>query len=49
MCALIAPDVFDQDLKTGQVILLDPTPPTDHHAGVRQAIQTCPCGVITED
>lgn len=47
MCALLAPDVFDQDLLTGQVILLDPSPPAEHHQAVRQAIQTCPCGVIT--
>ena len=48
MCALIAPDVFDQDPMSGQVVLLDPSPPDDHRDAVRQAIQTCPCGVISE-
>jgi ferredoxin len=49
MCALIAPAVFDQDFLSGQIILLDPTPPPEHHKAVREAIQSCPCGVVTED
>jgi ferredoxin len=49
MCALVAPEVFDQDRGDGRVILLNPTPPPDHHHAVQLAIQACPCGVITEE
>jgi ferredoxin len=49
MCTLLAPEVFDQDVWDGQVILLDPTPPPDCQEAVRQAIQACPCGAISED
>jgi ferredoxin len=49
MCTFIAPDVFDQDLLDGRVLLLDPTPPPAHHEAVRHAIHTCPCGAISED
>ncbi|WP_331744482.1 ferredoxin [Streptomyces mirabilis] len=49
MCALTAPEVFDQDEETGLVVLLDPTPPTARHAAVRLAAGSCPCAVITLD
>lgn len=49
MCVLIAPGVFDQDVEDGRVVLLTPAPPSDRHEAVRQAIQACPCGVITAD
>jgi len=49
MCVLIAPEVFDQDLADGRVVLLDPTPPPARHEAVRQAMQACPCGVISAD
>lgn len=47
ICALTAPEVFDQDSLNGQVIMLDPTPPAEHHEAVREAIHACPCGVIS--
>jgi ferredoxin len=46
MCALTAPEVFDQDEEDGRVILLDADPPTAHHA-VRDAATLCPSGSIT--
>jgi ferredoxin len=49
MCVLIVPEVFDQDLDDGRVVLLDPAPPPGHHEAVRRAIHSCPCGVISEE
>jgi ferredoxin len=49
MCALIGPEVFDQDPEDGRVVLLDPTPPPDRHEAAREAIEACPCGAISED
>ncbi|MFC6085293.1 ferredoxin [Sphaerisporangium aureirubrum] len=49
MCALVAPDVFDQDTADGRVVLLDASPPPALHDAVRHAIHACPCGVIGED
>lgn len=46
MCALTAPEVFDQDEEDGRVILLDADPPTAHRA-VRDAATLCPSESIT--
>ncbi|MGH8904969.1 MAG: ferredoxin [Egibacteraceae bacterium] len=46
MCALTAPEVFDQREDDGRVLLLDPQPPAEHHAPVREAAQLCPSGAI---
>ncbi|GEM32489.1 ferredoxin [Nocardia neocaledoniensis NBRC 108232] len=48
MCALLAGAVFDQDDTDGRVLLLDPTPGTNHTA-VREAVETCPSGALTVD
>jgi ferredoxin len=45
LCALIAPDVFDQD-DDGVVVLLDEQPPATAHAAVREAASRCPAAVI---
>ncbi|HET9874369.1 MAG TPA: ferredoxin [Mycobacterium sp.] len=42
VCAMHAPEVFDQDPTVGTVILLDPVPPERLHAAVRTAIRECP-------
>jgi ferredoxin len=47
MCALTAPEVFDQDTDDGTVILLDPQPPPHAVAKVRRAAHVCPSGAIT--
>ncbi len=47
MCVLAAPEIFDQD-DDGQVVLLDPAPPPEHHDAARLAVQTCPGEAITE-
>jgi ferredoxin len=47
MCALTAPEVFDQD-DDGKVMLLDPAPPRRAAAtAVRRAADLCPMGAIT--
>ncbi|WP_216209998.1 ferredoxin [Amycolatopsis aidingensis] len=47
MCALTAPDVFDQDESDGTVMLLEPAPAAQHHAAAREAAELCPSGAIT--
>lgn len=42
VCAMRVPDVFDQDERTGVVVVLLPEPPTDLHAAVRGAVRHCP-------
>jgi ferredoxin len=45
-CVLVAPDVFDQGEDDGIVILLNPQPPADLHAAVREAVSVCPAASI---
>ncbi|GAA0985638.1 ferredoxin [Acrocarpospora macrocephala] len=45
-CALVAPDVFDQDDDDGTVILLHEAVPAGHEDQVREAAAICPAGVI---
>jgi ferredoxin len=47
MCALLAPEVFDQDEADGRVLLLDPAPPATHHPAAREASHNCPAAAIT--
>ncbi|MBZ4320810.1 ferredoxin [Streptomyces huiliensis] len=47
MCALTAPQVFDQDEDDGLVLLLDAHPPQDRHTAVRTAAGICPASAIT--
>lgn len=46
MCALLAPQVFDQDDTDGRVLLLDPAPPAVHHPAAREAAHNCPAAAI---
>jgi ferredoxin len=47
VCALTAPEVFDQD-DDGTVTLLDTAPPRSADAGAtRRAADLCPVGAIT--
>ena len=46
-CVFNAPGGFDQREDEGTVLLLDDTPPPEHHAGVREAALVCPSGAIT--
>ncbi|MFE7799787.1 ferredoxin [Nocardia sp. NPDC057440] len=48
MCALIAPEVFDQDEDDGRVRLLAPQPRRNHSA-VREALDACPSGALELD
>ncbi|MFD0372943.1 ferredoxin [Streptomyces sp. NPDC059071] len=47
MCAMTAPDVFDQDPDDGLVVLLHTTPPASQQAAARMAAGVCPSGAIT--
>ncbi|MDF3142820.1 MULTISPECIES: ferredoxin [unclassified Streptomyces] len=47
MCALTAPEVFDQDPEDGLVLLLHAEPPTAHRAAAQMAAGVCPSGAIT--
>ncbi|MFG2223326.1 ferredoxin [Streptomyces sp. NPDC048644] len=46
MCALTAPEVFDQDDEEGLVVLLRPAPAPGHLAAARMAVGLCPAGAI---
>lgn len=48
MCALIAPEIFDQDDDDGRVRLLDPNPQRNL-AAVREALDTCPSRALEID
>ncbi|WP_030178718.1 ferredoxin [Streptomyces sp. NRRL S-813] len=47
MCALTAPEVFDQDPDDGLVLLLHAEPPSAHRAAARMAAGVCLSGAIT--
>lgn len=47
MCAMTAPEVFDQDPDDGLVLLLHPEPAVTHRAAARMAVGLCPSGAIT--
>ena len=46
LCALTAPEVFDQDEDDGTVVLLNEEPPPELHHVVGAAAQLCPNSVI---
>ncbi|MFG2830817.1 ferredoxin [Streptomyces sp. NPDC048434] len=47
MCALTAPEVFDQDAEDGLVLLLAAEPPSGRTAAARLAAGLCPAGALT--
>ncbi|MFY7066135.1 ferredoxin [Nocardiopsis changdeensis] len=47
MCALTAPEVFDQDDGDGRVVLLAPVPPPGLRGRAAEAAGLCPSGAIT--
>ncbi|MFE0812908.1 ferredoxin [Streptomyces sp. NPDC058794] len=47
MCALTAPEVFDQDEEEGTVVVLVDRPPAEHHAAVRDAVRACPSRALS--
>ncbi|WMX44599.1 ferredoxin [Streptomyces roseicoloratus] len=47
MCAVTAPEVFDQDPGDGLVILLDTDPTASRERAARTAAGVCPSGAIT--
>ncbi|MEV5411907.1 (4Fe-4S)-binding protein [Thermopolyspora sp. NPDC052614] len=46
MCALTAPEVFDQSEEDGTVVLLDAEPTGELERKARQAVQLCPSGAL---
>lgn len=47
MCALTAPDLFDQDEEDGRVIVLNDTPAAEDARDAADAIGLCPSGALT--
>ena len=47
MCALTAPEIFDQNTEDGRVLLLDPAPRSPQHTTAREAAYVCPAAAIT--
>ncbi|GII80326.1 ferredoxin [Sphaerisporangium rufum] len=47
MCALTAPEVFDQSEDDGTVVVLDAEPGPERAAAVRRAVQVCPSGALS--
>ncbi|MBB5077011.1 ferredoxin [Nonomuraea sp. NPDC050547] len=47
MCALTAPEVFDQSEEEGTVVVLVSPVPEGQEALVRRAVQQCPSGAIS--
>ncbi|WP_133917777.1 ferredoxin [Streptomyces sp. NBC_00582] len=47
MCALTAPEVFDQDPDDGRVLLLHPDPLITRPTATRMAAGVCPSGALT--
>ncbi|MFI5716023.1 ferredoxin [Nocardia sp. NPDC051750] len=47
MCALNAPDMFDQDTVEGKVVVLADAVTEDQRARLLRAVEACPAGAIT--
>jgi ferredoxin len=47
LCAMVAPDVFDQSTEKGTVVLLTPTPRDEEAPDVREAAHLCPSRSIS--
>jgi ferredoxin len=46
VCALVAPELFDQRDADGVVVLLDPDPEPGQHDNAHEAATRCPAAVI---
>lgn len=46
MCALTAPEVFDQSEEDGLVVVLLPTPPEGSRDVATEAVRLCPSGAL---
>ena len=46
VCAMAAPQVFDQNDDDGIVVVLDSSPPPEQEDAVRDAAARCPAAVI---
>ncbi|MFF5974032.1 ferredoxin [Streptomyces sp. NPDC012769] len=46
MCAMTAPEVFDQDPDDGLVLLLHAEPPATHRPAARMAVGLCPSAAL---
>ncbi|MFE3458434.1 ferredoxin [Nocardiopsis aegyptia] len=49
MCALTAPEVFDQDTGDGRVLTLDAAPKGAAAEAARRAVGLCPSGALSEE
>ncbi|MER5633902.1 ferredoxin [Streptomyces nitrosporeus] len=48
-CAVLVPEVFDQDEDDGMVVVLDPRPQERLHHAVLQAVAACPGSALRVD
>ncbi|MER6382140.1 ferredoxin [Streptomyces sp. NPDC001250] len=46
-CALAVPDVFEQSVRDGRVVLVTPTPAPHLHGATEEAADFCPVSAIT--
>lgn len=46
MCALTAPEVFDQSEDDGTVVVVTPEPARRHLDAARDAVHVCPSGAL---
>lgn len=47
LCALTAPQLFDQDADDGRVLVLQSSPSPENDDAMRQAVLLCPSGALT--
>jgi ferredoxin len=47
MCALTAPDVFDQNDEDGRVVVLTERPASKDRHAVQRAVTLCPSGALS--
>lgn len=47
MCALTAPDLFDQDDEDGRVVVLRAEPAPEQVNAAREAVELCPSGALS--
>ena len=47
LCAMTAPDIFDQSADDGRVLLLTVNPEPELAAAAREAISLCPSGALS--
>ncbi len=47
VCAMVAPEVFDQDDKDGRVVVTEECPGAQNEQAARDAVRLCPSGALS--